>query len=81
MLMADRINQGDMFEVFLHSQQLFNNGQDELSDTINRLYDFYLENAYTEHQRDVQCGARERFWDGKETDAWQYLENDEEYKP
>ena len=44
MLMADRINQGDMFEIFLHSQQLFNNGQEELSDIINRLYDYYLEN-------------------------------------
>lgn len=81
MLMADRINQGDMFEVFLHSQQLFNNGQEELSDIINRLYDYYLENVYTEHQREVQSGARERFWDGKETDAWQYLENDEQYNP
>lgn len=81
MFMADRINQGDMFEVFLHSQQLFNNGQEELSDIINRLYDYYLENEYTEHQREVQSGARERFWDGKPTDAWQFLENDEQYNP
>lgn len=74
-----KLSQTLIFSVFIHSQEAFNAGAQDISDAINAMYENYLETQCTEEERERQERAREMYFDGKPMqDIWLIIDPTEE---